>query len=95
MKRTALSLIFVFGTIQLVLGQTPTPSPTPSPQRPINKESVQQRIVRDVPSGGDAEIRRQNAVESELPAGSREAESRATRSDSTADDDIVTVDCAL
>src|SRR5690348_18466879 len=39
MKRIALSLIFVFGAIQLVFGQTPTPSP----QRPINKEPVQQR----------------------------------------------------
>src|SRR6476620_6225284 len=39
MKRIALSLIFVFGAIQLVPGQTPTPSP----QRPINKEPVQQR----------------------------------------------------
>src|SRR6185295_14899027 len=39
MKRIALSLIFVFGAIQLVLGQTPTPSP----QRPVNKEPVQQR----------------------------------------------------
>src|SRR6185295_8496534 len=41
MKRIALSLIFVFGAVQLVFGQTPTP--TPSPQRPVNKEPVQQR----------------------------------------------------